>query len=313
MSVGSTSPNEDQTQPCLCRRSSSCSGVWPSVGSSTGRPWSGSNPNDRSDHRPSGQTPLIKKFLYQQRFRPNIARDLLLPRWIATTQDGKKAEERAIFTLVYWRERERWKILRSHKSLQRSFPQSETSKARPRLSKFCRGNGIDLGYGGDPIVPSVITMDMPIPYTKVGDHPQNLAGDARDLYWFKDNVLDYVYSSHLLQDFSPEEMVSVIREWLRVIKIGGLFVLYSPDEQAYRAYCTKSGQAPNASHKIANFGLKYMKGVLEQNFRGQYSMTTAVFQRILPMKHAVEKIKEDLTPLGRHLKAPLRALGGAQR
>ncbi|MEW5900680.1 MAG: SgcJ/EcaC family oxidoreductase [Acidobacteriota bacterium] len=199
----------------------------------------------------------------------------LLTAWAhytATAQDGEKTDERAIFSLIYRQEGGRWKILRTHKSLLRSFPQSETSKARLRLRKFCRGNGIDLGYGGDPIVPSVITMDLPVPYTKLGDHPQNLAGDARDLYWFKDDVLDYVYSSHLLEDFSPEEMVSVLREWFRVIRIGGLMVIYSPDEQAYRAYCMKKGLVPNVSHKIADFGLKYLKGILEQNFQGQYSI-----------------------------------------
>lgn len=140
------------------------------------------------------------------------------------------------------------------------------------MSKFCLGNGIDIGYGGDPIVPSAITMDMPKPYTKLGDHPQNLAGDARDLYWFKDDVLDYVYSSHLLEDFSTREAALVIREWLRVIKVGGVLILYCPDEQAYRAYCKKDGQVPNAAHKIDNFGLRYLKEVFEQNFQDRYSI-----------------------------------------
>ncbi len=152
------------------------------------------------------------------------------------------------------------------------YPNSETSKARSRLSKFCLGNGIDIGYGGDPIVPSAITMDTPEPYTKLGDHPQNLSGDARDLYWFKDKVFDYVYSSHLLEDFTEKEIPLVIREWLRVIKVGGVLILYCPDEQVYRAYCKKHGTPPNAAHKIDNFGLSYLKEVLEQNFKGQYSI-----------------------------------------
>jgi uncharacterized protein (TIGR02246 family) len=201
--------------------------------------------------------------------------DAVLSGWAhysAVAETGQKTDERAIFTIIYRREANEWCIIHAHKSLLRSFPRSETSKARPRLSRFCQGNGVDLGYGGDPIVPSAITMDLPTPYTKLGDHPQNLPGDARDLYWFKNNALDYVYASHLLEDFPPQETVPVLREWLRVIKVGGFLVLYGPDEPAYRAHCKKKGQVPNAAHKMDNFGLRYLKGVLERNFPGQYSV-----------------------------------------
>jgi uncharacterized protein (TIGR02246 family) len=192
--------------------------------------------------------------------------------YAGTMKDGQKTDEHAIFTILYLRKRGKWSIFQAHKSLLLSYQGSETSKARPRLSQFCRGNGIDLGYGGDPIVPSAMTMDLPSPYTKLGGYPQNLAGDARDLYWFKDNVLDYVYSSHLLEDFSSDETATVLREWLRVIKVGGVLVLYGPDQQAYRAHCLEKGKVPNPGHKIDNFGLEYVKGILEQNFRGRYSM-----------------------------------------
>ena len=187
-------------------------------------------------------------------------------------KDGQRTDEHAIFTILYLRKGGKWSIFQVHKSLMLSYQNSETSKARPRLSQFCRGNGIDLGYGGDPIVPSAMTMDLPSPYARLGDYPQNLAGDARNLYWFKDNVLDYVYSSHLLEDFSSKETAAVIREWLRVIRVGGVLILYGPDEQAYRAYCKEKGWPPNAAHRIDNFGLKYVKGILEHDFRDQYSI-----------------------------------------
>ncbi len=190
----------------------------------------------------------------------------------AMTKAGRGMEEKAIFANIYVRAGKTWSIFQAQKSPMLSYPHSETSKARPRLSKFCQGNGIDLGYGGDPIVPTVITMDLPRPYTKLGDHPQNLAGDARDLYWFRNNVLDYVYSSHLLEDFPPQEIAAVLREWLRVIKVGGVLALYGPDEQAYRAHCKRTGQDYNPSHKIDDFGLKYLKKVLEQNLQGAYSI-----------------------------------------
>jgi predicted SAM-dependent methyltransferase len=192
--------------------------------------------------------------------------------YIGIRKDGQKVDNRALFTILCLRKQGKWSIFQAHKSLLLSYQGSETSKARPRLSKFCRGNGIDLGYGGDPIVPSAITMDLPSPYTKVGAHAQNLAGDARDLYWLKDNVLDYVYSSHLLEDFSSKETAAVLREWLRVIKVGGVLVLYGPDQQAYLACCREKGNVPNPGHKVDDYGLRYIKEILELNFRGQYTI-----------------------------------------
>src|SRR5258708_29036296 len=78
---------------------------------------------------------------------------------------------------------------------------SETSKCRNRLAQFCTGYGLDLGFGGDPITDTAIRVDQIYPYSNVGSFPVQLGGDARRLVWFNDEVLDFVYSSHLLEDF----------------------------------------------------------------------------------------------------------------
>jgi len=139
---------------------------------------------------------------------------------------------------------------------------SETSKCRERLKKYCVGMGLDIGYGGDPIVPEAITLDLHKPYGapawNENKAPQNLKGDCRNLYWFRDNVFDYVFSSHLLEDFELEEMMDILVEWIRVIKIGGYLVLYLPDQQKYLAHCGKNGTSPNENHKILNFGCHFL-------------------------------------------------------
>ena len=66
--------------------------------------------------------------------------------------------------------------------------QSETSKFRYLFLDYCKGNGIDIGFGGDPILPTAITIDLPIPYAETGESSQNLRGDGRNLYWFNDNT-----------------------------------------------------------------------------------------------------------------------------
>ena len=150
---------------------------------------------------------------------------------------------------------------RDTKAISISHP-SETSLCRDRLSKYCQGDGLDLGFGGDPIVPSAITVDLPQPYTSVGSAPQNLHGDATDLRWFKDGTLDYLFASHLLEDFTDTE--TILREWLRVIKPSGYLILYCPDEQVYSNHCKQTGQPYNLAHKIKDFSLKYVRGILEK-------------------------------------------------
>lgn len=139
----------------------------------------------------------------------------------------------------------------------RPRPPSETSKCRPRLAPYCRGYGVDLGFGGDPIVPHAIGVDMPKPYSDVGQLPVQLGGDAGHLFWFADNVLDFVFSSHLLEDFV--DVKAAVTEWLRVLKPGGRLIIYCPDEQVYRKHCAATGQPYNEHHVHADFSLAYVK------------------------------------------------------
>jgi len=140
--------------------------------------------------------------------------------------------------------------------------QSETSRCRARLAPYCQGFGVDLGFGGDPILDAAVRVDMPTPYTNVGGYPVQLGGDAARLEWFRDGVLDYVFSSHLLEDFEDTE--AVLREWLRVLKPGGRLIIYCPDEQKYRTYCQDNGLSRNQSHKHEDFSLQFVKDVLER-------------------------------------------------
>jgi hypothetical protein len=137
---------------------------------------------------------------------------------------------------------------------------SETSKCRDRLLPYCSGYGVDLGFGGDPICTHAIRVDSPRPYADTGDHKVQLGGDAANLYWFKDGVLDFVYSSHLLEDFQNTEYV--LKEWLRVLKVMGNLVLFCPDEEIYRAHCRSTGQIYNSQHQHADFSLVKVKNML---------------------------------------------------
>jgi predicted SAM-dependent methyltransferase len=144
----------------------------------------------------------------------------------------------------------------------RGDQQSETSKCRARLAPFCVGYGLDVGAGGDPISESAVRVDLPHPYARTGIHPVQLGGDARCLHWFANGTLDYVYSSHLLEDF--EDTKSVLVEWLRVLRRGGRLVLFCPDQRTYEAYCRGRGEGTNPHHAHSDFSLQKVQNILKE-------------------------------------------------
>ena len=138
--------------------------------------------------------------------------------------------------------------------------QSETSLIRPEVIRYCRGKIIDLGCGGDKIVPGAIGFDLAKPYTRVGTDAIDEQGDARDLSRYEDGAFDVCFSSHLLEDFEDTE--TVLDEWLRVLKPGGHLILYLPHERRFRAHCEGSGQGYNKAHKVEKMSLEYMLEIL---------------------------------------------------
>ena len=133
---------------------------------------------------------------------------------------------------------------------------SETTHCRTRVNAWltahlpCRlpeAKGIDIGAGGDPLNAWCWTLDLPAPYTAVGATPQILRGTVRDLSMFCDSALDYIYTSHLLEDFHYPEMCAILRDFARILRPGGHVLLYLPDEPIYRAQT--SPLIRNRAHK----------------------------------------------------------------
>jgi ubiquinone/menaquinone biosynthesis C-methylase UbiE len=140
---------------------------------------------------------------------------------------------------------------------------SETAVARSILSPFCSGLGLDIGFGGSAIVDSAITFDLPQPYACYQEkHKQILRGDCRNLSFICDNALDYIYSSHVLEDFTYAELVPILTEWRRILRSGGLLITNCPDQQRYESFCkNNSSVTANAAHKEQDFSLETFKQV----------------------------------------------------
>lgn len=137
---------------------------------------------------------------------------------------------------------------------------SETAKFRALLAPFCVGRGAEIGPGGDPIVPEAIRVDLERPYARVGEAEPHLRGTGARLPCFADGELDYLYSSHVLEDFFDTE--GVLREWLRVVRPGGHVVLNLPDQALYLRLTPPAIR--NENHCRPEFGPRYVRGVIER-------------------------------------------------
>lgn len=163
---------------------------------------------------------------------------------------------------------------------------SETSKQRQHTVKYLIGNGIDIASGGDPVVPWAISMDLPpAEYSHYNNTPEDhkerfqWRGHAHDLP-FKTGTLDFVYSSHLIEDY--EDWMPILREWVRVLKSSGHLVIMLPDKELWQA-ALRRGQPPNCAHRhesfpgeLTQFASKFPLNVIEDrltnSFGGDYNI-----------------------------------------
>ena len=131
---------------------------------------------------------------------------------------------------------------------------AETITCRDLTAPYCKGNGVDLGSKGIPVVPWAIQVEIPpddfFAYQGFA-LPETVEwkGTALDLP-FKDGVLDFVYSSHLLEDFL--DWTPILKEWIRVIKRGGYLIIMLPDKVRFNN-SIKSGGNGNANHKHESY------------------------------------------------------------
>jgi SAM-dependent methyltransferase len=100
----------------------------------------------------------------------------------------------------------------------------ETFKAKNRrivegfFEKYCKGNGLDIGYGGDLLSENCKGFDY-----------EN--GDAQYMNGVQDNSYDFVYSSHTLEHMiNPAE---ALKNWFRIVKKHGFLILYVPHRDLY--------------------------------------------------------------------------------
>lgn len=100
----------------------------------------------------------------------------------------------------------------------------ETAKSHDRrlregfFDKYCQGEGLDIGYGADILLPQCSGWDL-----------RN--GDAQYLRGVEDESFDFVYSSHCLEHMY--DVREALRNWYRVVRRGGYLIVAIPHRDLY--------------------------------------------------------------------------------
>ena len=111
---------------------------------------------------------------------------------------------------------------------------TETEKVSWVLKWLAKGIGYDMGCGDKKLFGS-IGIDI-----RGEKKPDIVFDTASQLIWtfLKEMghpiTVDYIFSSHLIEDFVEEDQIAICKTWLAGIKPGGLLILYVPEKGAYK-------------------------------------------------------------------------------
>ena len=141
---------------------------------------------------------------------------------------------------------------------------SETAKVRHWVLPYCIGKGCDVGFGGDKIMKlNCDGIDFPQPYTYTGKDKVDIGCDViNNEIPVPDNTYDYVYTSHLIEDFVDTN--DALKKFIRILKNGGNLILVFPDQPVYEVYCKNMGIPMNPYHIHADMGYDYMLKRLDE-------------------------------------------------
>jgi len=126
--------------------------------------------------------------------------------------------------------------------IERYIALGETSKAKTRREKsnffdlYCKGKGIDIGCGPDPILPDSEKWDILLGH-----------GDATLMEGVEDETYDYVHSSHCIEHTTSP--ILCLKNWFRILKKDGYLSILMPHRDLYEQQKTLPSKF-NHDHKV---------------------------------------------------------------
>lgn len=122
---------------------------------------------------------------------------------------------------------------------------TQKRKAMGYFDKYFTGHGLEIGGWNDPL----IVNGFPI-------KQHTLPDGSTHVLPYKDNAFDFLYASHVLEHF--DKPITVLKEWLRVVKVGGYVYFAVPDFTLYEKNIWPSKYNRNHQHYFTANMVKMM-------------------------------------------------------
>ena len=109
----------------------------------------------------------------------------------------------------------------------------ESAKVRYEVLPYLAKGGLDIGCGPAKVWPHLIGIDSgkDTDLFGIAMRPDIVVKDATRLGIFADSSADSIFSAHLLEHIADWQ--AALREWWRLVKVGGYLVLYLPHADLY--------------------------------------------------------------------------------
>lgn len=174
------------------------------------------------------------------------------------------------------------------KHIESNDPRTEFAAMEP----FLRGIGIDIGTGTNRLSPTVLGVDY-YPHEDA-DMLWNCMEDGElRPYPFRDGRFDFVFSSHVLEDFPMDQIQDVFDEWLRLVKPGGYLVLLVPDMEGKR-YPDVDEVFTNLDHEVISG--ERQAGELKGNPSHRITMGMTLLKMLLFVHPESKLVQADTLP-----------------
>lgn len=109
----------------------------------------------------------------------------------------------------------------------------ESDKVKLDVLRYCTKGGLDIGCGAKKVWPHMLGVDSGKDTALFGTtmKPDIVVSTAERLALFSDASMETVFSSHTLEHI--DNHVAALREWWRLVKVGGHLILYLPHRDLY--------------------------------------------------------------------------------
>jgi predicted SAM-dependent methyltransferase len=137
-------------------------------------------------------------------------------------------------------------------------------------------NGVDVGCGTARIDDKIVSIDKQPDWRYA--HAQFI-WNCKDLELFNNNSLDFIFSSHCLEDF--DNIPEVFYNWWKKLKVGGYMLLLLPDMEACDCIICSSEENKKRMKKENRSARYWTIEDYERNGKGNPSHKTNVGKKYI--------------------------------